>query len=224
MKRIICSMLLFACMAFVAEAHFVYIVPDKDGTSAQIILSETLEADEDVGIAKLANMKLIFIDATGKEVSLKHETGKHALTVKVPSRGVIFGSVDYGVMAKGEGTPYLLRYHAKAILVDAQAKIATLGEKQALEICVVGEPGKNRFQVFSSGKPVAEAEVTVLKPDGNKEKLKTDKDGYTPSLTGSGRFGAWTKKVETQSGDLESKAYSEIRNYASIVVDLNPAK
>ena len=38
----------------IAHAHFVFVLPDGEGTQARVILSEDLELDENVDLAALA--------------------------------------------------------------------------------------------------------------------------------------------------------------------------
>jgi uncharacterized GH25 family protein len=67
---------------------------------------------------------------------------------------------------------------------------------------------------------VADSEGSVLLPDGKKEKLKTDKDGYTAAFEGSGRYAVWLRHVETKAGEHDGKKYEEVRHYATLVVDV----
>ncbi len=50
-----------------ADAHFPFIVPDDKGESAKVVFSDSLEPDTSVNIEKIANTKLTFRDATGKD-------------------------------------------------------------------------------------------------------------------------------------------------------------
>ena len=68
------------------------------------------------------------------------------------------------------------------------------------ELLPVVEGEKMRFRLVAAGKPVADAEVTVLKPDGTSAKSKTEKDGLTEAVTGTGRFGAWARHVVAGTG------------------------
>jgi hypothetical protein len=186
------------------------------------VFSDSLDPDDGVEIAKIAGLKLALRDAAGKDRPLSHTTGKDALAVTLPGSGprVVFGSVEYGVLARGDAKPFLLAYHPKAVLGGAGDKAATLGESAAAELIPVAAPGSIRFKLLAAGKPVADAEVNVLKPDGSKTKVKTDKDGLTPAVDGVGRYGAWAKVSAATAGELGGKKYEEVRHYATLVVDV----
>ena len=77
-----------------------------------------------------------------------------------------------------------------------------------------------RLRVLAGGKPVAGTEVTVLKPDGKTEKVKTDEAGLTPAFAAAGRYGAWAKTVRAEAGELGGKKYEEVRHYATLVAEL----
>jgi uncharacterized GH25 family protein len=204
----------------IASAHFVFVLPDKDGAKATVVFSDGLEEDENVPIAKIASLALTCRDAEGKNVAVKCEAAKHSLTAKLPGTGprVVFGSVTYGVMAKGD-KPYLLVYHPK-VIIGALGDRALLGKDATTELVPVVSGGKTRLKLLGAGKPVADAEVNLLTADGGTSKLKTDKDGLTGAIGGAGRFGAWARFFETREGEHGGMKYSEVRNYATLVFDV----
>jgi uncharacterized GH25 family protein len=204
----------------VAQAHFPFIVPDDKGESAKVVFSDTLDPDTNVNIEKIANTKLTLRDAAGKESSLEWKKGDGFYAVNVPGRGdrVVYGTTDYGVLQKGDSKPFKLAYFPKAVLGNANAK--PVGEKLALEVIAEGGPGKVRFRVLAAGKPLADSEVSVMLPGGEKKSAKTDKDGYTPAFEAAGRFGVYAKQVEAKSGEHAGKKFEEIRNYATLVCDV----
>ena len=153
-----------------------------------MVFSDGLDPDEAVDIAKVAGLKLFVRDAAGKDEAVEHKVEKHSLAAKLPGSGprVVFGSVAYGVMQKGDAKPFLLAYHPKAVIGSVAAKSLVIGEKLPAEIVPAVEAGKVRFQLLGSGKPVAGAEVTVLKPDATTAKLKTG-DGWLDRSRGRER-------------------------------------
>ena len=124
-------------------------------------------------------------------------------------------------MQKGEGKPYLLAYHPKAVLGAVVSEKTAVGEKTPAEILPVQKGSKVRFKFESAGKPIADAELNIMKPDNTKAKLKTDKDGLTEELDGAGRYGVWARHFVNKSGELAGKKYEEVRNYATLVVDVS---
>jgi uncharacterized GH25 family protein len=218
MRRFLLTLLASAVAVATGFAHFVYVVPAKDGKTVTVVFSDSLDPDEDVPIEKIATLKLTGV-ANGQETTVACKTGKHELTATLAAdTKVAFGSVTYGLMSRGD-KPSLLLYHPKAVLNGASEKEATIGAKAALEVVPVSADGKTKFRLLAAGKPVADAEGSVLLPDGKKEKLMTDKDGYTTAFAGSGRFAVWLRHTEAKAGEHDGKKYDEVKHYATLVAD-----
>jgi hypothetical protein len=203
-----------------ANGHFPFVVPDAKGESAKVVFSDDLEPDTNVNVEKIANTKLTLRGADGKEMPLEWKKGEGFYAVNVPGRGdrVIYGVTDYGVLQKGDDKPFKLAYYPKALIGNAGAK--PVGETLALEVVAEPAMGKVRFQVLAAGKAVAESEVSGMIPGGGKKPVKTDKDGYTPTFDGAGRYGVYAKRVEAKAGEHAGKKYDEIRSYATLVCDV----
>jgi uncharacterized GH25 family protein len=205
----------------VSRAHFPFIVPDKDGMSAKVVFSDTLEPDTKVEIEKIANTKLTLRDSTGKESALEWKKGDGFYSLRIPGSGmrVVHGVTDYGVLQKGDTKPYKLTYYSKAVIGAATAKEATNG-KLPLEVVAAGSSGKVKFQVLAGGKGLPESEVTVTLPDGSKKSAKTDKEGFTPEYDAAGRYAVIAKLIEAKPGEHAGKKYDEARSYATLVCDV----
>jgi hypothetical protein len=210
---------LFAVTA--ANGHFPFVLPDEKGESAKVVFSDELKPDEAVNIEKIANTRLTLRDEAGKDAPLEWKKGEGFYAVNIPGRGdrIVYGVTDYGVLQKGDSKPFKLAYFPKAVIGNVGAK--PIGEKIALEVAAEGGAGKVRFRVLAAGKAVAESEVTVMLPGGEKKAVKTDKDGYTPAYEGAGRYGVYAKQVEAKAGEHGGKKYEEIRNYATLVCDVS---
>jgi uncharacterized GH25 family protein len=229
MFRILCATALLTAATLTADAHFVFVVPDaKDPAKAVVVFSDDLDVDDAVTTEKISKIKLKVQDAGGKLADATFVTEKHCLKVAVPGTGsrVVFGSVNYGVMQKGDDKPYLLAYHPKAVVGAIPAGGGKVDSLPA-QLIPVAAGGKVKFQlVGAGGKPVADAEATVILPDSadkKKEKAKTDKDGFTKEFAGAGRYGVWVKHTDATPGEVDGKKYTEARHYATLVVDV-PAK
>ncbi|MFO0938310.1 MAG: DUF4198 domain-containing protein [Gemmataceae bacterium] len=221
MLRYLLSFSVILAVAVTASAHFVYIVPAKGFKTIQVVMSETLAPDEAVTVDKVDPIQLHMITADGKTSSIKHSKTAHALNAEVPADvRLIYGSVAYDVMQKGTAKPYLLAYHPKAILANCDPKTARLGDTCPAEIVAEGTADQIQFVVLSHGKPVADAEVNLLLPDGSKDKATTDKNGRTKAYSASGRFGLWTKVMVNKPGEQNGKKYDEARHYATLVIDV----
>jgi len=65
MKRSLLALFCLVVGVTAAQAHFVFIVPDATGAGAKVVFSDSLSPDENVPIAKIANLKLFLRDASG---------------------------------------------------------------------------------------------------------------------------------------------------------------
>ena len=205
-----------------AQAHFLFIVADaEDAAKAIVVFSDDLTVDDAVTMDKVGGLKLQVKDSGGKLTEAKIEKDEHNLNVSVPGSGsrIVFGSVPYGVMQKGDAKPYLLSYHPKAIIGAIPADGGKLGGTTP-ELVPVAAGGNVKFLFLSSGKVVADAEATVILPDGKKEKTKTDSQGFTKEFAGGGRYGVWVRVTEVKAGEHNAKKYEEARHYATLVVDV----
>ena len=224
MARIILAATVLAFAAVTAEAHFVFVVPAKDAKSVRVVFSEDLEPDEAVDIGKVAGLKLTARFAGGKDAPVECKADKHHLTAEVKQADplCVYGTVTYGLMTRKDAKPALLVYHPKAVFAGCDPKSAVIGEKAALEVVPVTDAGKTRFRLLAQGKPVADAEGSVVLPGGKKEKVTTDKDGYTPAFDPAGRYGVWLRHTEAKAGEHDGKKYEEVRHYATLVADAPP--
>src|SRR5688500_5402038 len=69
-----------------ASAHFIFVVPEPGAEKAKVILSETLEADEDVDVKLIAKTDLAVRGADGDEtkVLLGENSAGHAFSIPLP--------------------------------------------------------------------------------------------------------------------------------------------
>lgn len=226
MLRSLAASAALALAALPAAAHFVYVVPAADNKSVRVVFSDDLEPDEGVDIGKVAGLKLTGRFAGGKDAPVECKAETHHLSGVLPAAdpACVHGTVTYGVTARKGAKPALLVYHPKAVFPGADAKAATIGEKAALEVVPVTAAGKTRFRLLAKAKPVADAEGSVLLPDGTREKVKTDADGYTAGFGAAGRYAVWLRHAEAKAGDHGGQKYDEVKHYATLVADAPAGK
>lgn len=207
-----------ALLAVPARAHFVFVVPDDRGLRAEVVFSESLAADPDVDDAPLETMVLEGRSHDGRTTPLPVRARGTGCGIDLPG-GVtsVGGRLDYGVMARGGAEPFLLVYHPRAILGDPFAPAAKPLDDPTPRIVLRGAPGAVRFLVEAAGRAVADADVTVILPDGTQEKVKTGADGLSPAFAASGRYGAWARHVEMLAGEHAGKRYAQVRHYPTLV-------
>jgi uncharacterized GH25 family protein len=220
MYRYLCSIVLLGLIVSLSHAHFVFVVPQKDGKSVSVVFSDSLEPDEKVSIDKIASAKLVGWFEGNKQIPVECKKAEHCLTAELGLVGprMVYGSVVYGISSKAKPAA-LLVYHPKAVLGTPEKAVA-VGAKAELEVVPVMSGGKLKFRLLAAGEPIADAEGSVMLPGNKKEKVKTDKDGYTAAFDATGRYGVWLRHTEMKKGEHDGKAYEEIRRYATLVVDL----
>jgi uncharacterized GH25 family protein len=214
MKR---ALLTFACLLAglsLAQGHFVFIVPDASGGTAKVVFSDSLEPDENVPITRIANLKLFARDASGKSAPLDWTKGDFALNTRIPSDArAVGGSCVYGVFQRGESKPALLMYHPKLIVGPLES--AKAWDKLPAEIVPTGA---GQFVFLSEGKPVADAEVTIMQPGAERQKLTTDAKGefkFAPKAGGT--YAIYARHVEPKAGEHDGKKYDQVTSYATLV-------
>src|SRR5262245_41300318 len=160
-----------------ASAHFPFLVPDGP-SKGKAVFSDTLKPDNlGVPVDKIAGAKLVVID-NGKATDLAwtHDKTANCYSFEVPGSGsrIVIGTVDYGVLQRGESRPFRLRYYPKAIFGEVLAgEKASVGDRVPLELVPVIDGGKLRFKALAGGKAIAKSEVTVLVPGEEKSKVVT---------------------------------------------------
>lgn len=221
MRRLLLIGICAALASATGSAHFVFVVPQGSSPIAQVLLSETLQPDAQVDVALIARAQLSLRDTRGRETPLSLVKADHAFAVTLPaeSRGVIHGIADIGVMTGS--APHVLLYYPKTILGDPFESSTRLGSLVPVELVPSGGAGAVSLQLLARQKPVANADVTVLTPDGMPHVVKTDAGGLTPSFSQSGRYGAWARHWEKTPGQRDGRAYDEVRHYATLVFDVS---
>jgi len=216
MKRLVACLFTLALVAPLAPAHFIWIVPQKDADSAQVVFSDSLQPDDAKYLEKIARSEVFGLTADGKTVPIKWTLGKEAYDVKLADKQEAIGLVcNYGVVAKGKTDPFLLHYYAK--YTTRSSGIAfKMWDKMPLEIVWRA----SKLGVLWQGKPLPEAEVTVLAPDEkDSTSIKADKEGILePNLAKEGIYGFRVRHVEAKEGEQNDKKYKEIRHYATLVL------
>jgi hypothetical protein len=226
MRRQLLSTFLLLAAASGASAHFVFVLPQSGGTSARIVMNEELKPSSEVDIGIIAGLKLSVRKGNGSETPLALVKGENFYEALVPGTGtrLLHGIVDLGMLQSGPGKPNILIYYPKAIAGDAFSAKTVVGDAAPVEIVPVGKPGSVTLKLLVMGKPKAEAEITVILPDGSQQKVKTDANGISEhQFTQTGRYGAWARDWQPSAGERDGKRYEEIRNYATLVFDAGTA-
>ena len=113
---------LWSCRAWPtqARAHFLFIRigPQAEaGRSAEVFFSEQAEAGDPKFVAKIAHTRLWIQTRPGEFRELTVRQAADRLVASLPSGRslAVVGRCEYGVLARPNQTPFLLRYYPKAV-------------------------------------------------------------------------------------------------------------
>ena len=228
-RRYLAAAVVFLAAA-TAQAHHIWIIPDKSGgPAAKAVFADFLEPDQPEMLTKVSHAKLHVRDAAGKESPLAWKKGtwkkgEDTFLLDVPGDGerTVGGECVYGVVThdhrlRKEVEPYLLVYYPKALLGTAAEPKPW--DRLALEIVPAVSGDEVRLRVLYRGKPAAGAEMRVHPADGDREDHRTDANGEVRvPFKAAGPYGFQTRRIEAKGGEHDGKKYVEVRHYASLVL------
>jgi hypothetical protein len=230
MTRVCSALLLLAAATTPARAHFIWILPG-DGNAVRVVFSDGLKPDDPALLKKIAHLQL-FCRGNAAAEALVVRTGKDALEASLPDGGAhpVAAVCRYGVLQRSGSEPFLLNYYAKGCLkLDPAGAAKGLPEQltrpwDRLPLEIVPLPGEALcLRVLWQGKPLAGAEYAVLGlAEGKPAEGKSDADGRI-ALTGAhkpGLYGIRVKHTEARDGELQGKAYKEVRHYTTLTLAL----
>lgn len=214
---LIASMLVVAAAA-TGGAHFLFVVPAEDGQRALVVLSEQLSPDPQVDIDLVRTAALTFRDGAGRETPLELQKDGAAYAVALPGGdGLVHGTIDMGLMTRG-GRTHWLRYATKAVVGDALSRPVRQGGV-VVELVPSGTRDALRLTLLVNGQPKADAEVTLVLPDGPQRVVRTGADGRVEPFAAHGRVGAWARHWEDASGEKDGKPFTQVRHYGMLTFD-----
>src|SRR5262245_12393163 len=221
--RLLLVAILWTLAVVRADAHFLFIhigPPAEAGRAAEVYFSELADAGDPRFVDKVAHTELWIQKEPGQFQQLRVQKLTDRLRAIVPMSGsiAVAGTCQYGVLARPKQTPFLLRYHPKAIAGSPEElnRMKPFG-KTPLEIVATVENDQIHFTALRDGKPVPKAEFTTVATDLSNEKVIAGDDGkatWKPSAPG--RYSVYTRYVTKEGGSLNGQSYEEIRDFATI--------
>jgi len=223
-RRLACAALvLFAFPATDARAHFLFIriTPMAEaGRSAEVYFSEQAEAGDPRFVEKVAHTKLWMQTEPGKFEELTVRQGADRLRASLPTAEsvTVVGKCEYGVLARPNQTPFLLRYYPKAIAGTPDVLNRLTPRKEiALEVVAQVEGDRLRLSALRDGKPLPNVVFNTVDSDLTGGEVKAGADGsavWKPPAPG--RYSVYMRDDLKQSGTLDGKSYEEIREFATL--------
>ncbi len=157
----------------------------------------------------------------GKFEALHIQPLADRLRAHLPTAGSIMvaGSCRYGVVARAQQTPFLLRYFPKA-LAGQQAELNALKPygKVPLEIVAEFQGEKIRLTALKDGKPYPRAEFISVDRRLANTILKADEKGEVVWQPAPGTFSIYMRTTRNEPGELDGQKYAEIRDFATLAM------
>jgi hypothetical protein len=223
MRLFVVAATLPALLSIPAQAHFLFVrilPPAEGGRAAEVYFSELAEAGDSRFVDKIAHTQLWLQSTPGKFTPLKVLKAPDRLRAWLPYTGslVVVGECRYGVLARPNQSPFLLRHYPKAIAgnPDELNKMEPHG-RLPLEIVATIDAEGLHLTALRHGKPVPKAELTTVDAKLNNVKLTADEQGratWKPPVPGT--YSIYTNLRTKEAGKVDDKAYEEIRDFATI--------
>lgn len=232
MKRWLFAFLILLAAAPLARAHFIWLVPETDGASAQVLFSDNLQPDDAKLLEKIAGTNWFARLPSGKTEPLqwKEVKGGYRLTAPTARSQLLGGVCEYGVIQRGNAEPFLLTYSTTVVLGAPPRNEFVYQVWDELPLQIVLSSGDGRECVVyrcASGKTttLADAEYVIHVPGQEKPvEGKSSKQGVIELPKGSGLFGIRVRLVEKKDGKHGDKQYKEARHYATLVFEAGAKK
>jgi hypothetical protein len=222
-RFLLLTLLFWALSSTWASAHFLFVrilPPAEGGRSAEVYFSELAEAGDPRFIEKVAHTQLWLQATPGKFEPLKVHQAHDRLRAWLPYSGslMVVGSCRYGVLARPNKTPFLLRHFPKAMAgaPDELNRMQPQG-KLPLEVVAVIDGDGLRFTALLDGKPLLKAEFITVDTSLKNVTLTADADGnaaWKPAAPGN--YAVYTRHTRKEAGEVDGKKYEEIRDFATI--------
>ncbi len=208
------GILLLACA--LAAAHFLWIAVEPQGGAVRLTFGETPEEPtQAVPVSRLAAARVL--DAAGSPIALV--AGEGAFT-GASSGTAVTAAESWGVVDRsGDGAgAFLLEYYAKGATTPEQAATVVA---LPLEILAQVQGSRVTLRVQRAGRGVARAPVHVHLPSGRTLDLVADDEGRTEFETlEAGTCGVRSRWIEERAGDLDGRAFGEVRHHATLTLPL----
>lgn len=214
---------LLALTPALAEAHFLFIrimPPAEGGRAAEVFFSEQATAGDPRFIQKIAHAQLWRQLSPGKFDALEVRTASDRLHAHLPAAGsiAVTGFCEYGVLARPNEPPFLLRYFPKAMAGQPE-ELNRLERRPdaALEITATINSDAIHLEALAEGRALPSAVFHVIDSDLTEDEITADAEGLARWSPGKpGRWAIYVKHVLPVSGERDGRRYDEIRQFATL--------
>lgn len=209
-----------------ARAHFLFArlgPPAEAGRTAEVFFSEQADAGDPKFVAKIAGTRLWMQPEPGRFRPLEVRPDADRLRAHVPASGsvAVVGECRYGVLARPDQTPFLLRYFPKA-LAGRPDELNRLEPRPdaPLEIAARIEGDHLELTALVDGRPRGGVKFFAVDQDLTESTFEADADGHaswTPDAPG--RYSIYFRHDTKDSGEVDGTHYDEVRSFATLALD-----
>lgn len=198
-----------------ATAHFLWLTSEvgPEATAVHAFLSEPPVPDLPTFLKSIENARYF---ADGRE--LDPERGEETFVLRIPDDlpKAVDGVCDLGLMSRG-GATFRLQYTARVqfSLLPSDVPVMDAG----LRVRLVDDGEGARVVVSFDGRPAPGSEVKAYLEDGTVRELIADESGVVQCEgISEGKTALLAKWPDGQAGEIDGRAYSETRHYATLTV------
>ncbi len=225
LPRVALALTFWALCAPRGEAHFLFVrigPMAEAGRSAEVYFSEQAEAGDPRFIEKVSHTKLWVQTEPGKFEPLTVHAASDRLRAVVPASGsvTVVGTCEYGVLARTNEVPFLLRYYLKAVAGQpSELNRMTPSKEIPLEISVRVDGDRLKLSAVRQGKPLPGVTFHTVDSDLTGSDVKAGPDGvaeWTPPRPG--RYSVYMRDTLKEAGEQGGKSYTEVREFATLAL------
>jgi len=223
MRTLVTTLTLALFIPAAAPAHFLFILPPAaNGEVIPLVWSDGPAADPKISTEALIGGVGKSFAGSWSELPLNAAKGDGVWKTATPSAETktITTKAEYGLVNRGEGHVFLVRYLAKwSKVVEASTEEPTL----TVELTAVRGNGGFCFLATQGSKPLEAIDVTVYEPGSGKTRtLKTDAQGKTPTFSTPGQYAARVFWNDATAGEYEGRKYRGTYYYSTLTTDYRP--
>jgi hypothetical protein len=207
-----------------APSHYLFLLPGENGAAPQLVWNDGPISEPATGLDTVSTGRFTALDGLGRAVSVTPKPGGEGWLgfdgLPADAREVA-GTVEYGVVVRGQPEPVLVIHHAKTVLTPVTPATVSTARPEAMpaELTPVVQPGGIAFRLTVGGKKAASADVLVQLPDEKRFRaVRTDADGLTPAFDRAGKYAARALVTEAKAGEFRGRKYQQVRHYPTLVV------
>ena len=211
-----------ALQASPAYCHFIWLSPLKtdSGGKVSVYFGEDATDNNSDYLGRVSGVVVSKITGTSapEPLTLNKTETSISTSVNFDEQCLYVTSHDLGVMDRGD-MRFRLKYYAKTgpSVSSSAWQTAKTSDDLKLDVVPVQINDKIKVHVYFNQKPVAGVQLTAAGPAAGDFETTTDANGRaTFDVADAGLYSIRARHIEAVSGEVQGKAYPEIRHYCTV--------